>query len=103
MKDKLSDLFGFLAKIAAVLLVLALLLHYININFGYFMGELGSNILNGIKEYGLAILAALVALSAIFKLHPILIIILGLVLIAVAVFMFLPGATDAIFGAVKGA
>ena len=102
MRDGLSKLFGFIAKIVAIVLVFAFLLYFINQNFP-FMGELGTKILAGVYTYGTFVLAGLVALSAIFKLHPIFIIIMILLLVAVAVFMFLPGARDAIFNTIKGA
>lgn len=85
MKDKLSDLFAFIAKILSIPLLIALLLYFIDGTF-HFMPELGTFILSQVSRWGALILAGLVALSATFKLHPILVIIITLLLIAVVVF-----------------
>ena len=91
----LGKVLNVIGQILAVLLVIALLIYYINVNYHIFASvPVAETVLNYVKEFGVFVLAGVIALSAILKTHFILAIILLLVLIAVAVFMFLPGALE---------
>ena len=91
----LGKILNVIGQILSVLLVIALLLYYINLNCHFLASvPIAETVLTYIKEFGVFVLAGVVALGAILKTHFIFAIILTLVLIAVAVFMFLPGTLE---------
>ena len=97
----LSKLFDILGKIIAIVWLLAFVLWVTNANWGYLDTiPVLVKILSIIKEWGALLLVAVVGFEAasrkIWLLIPFLII-----LAACIIFMFFPGATDAIFNLVK--
>lgn len=89
----LSKLFATIAKFLAIPLLIALLLYFIDRAFPLLPGiPVFSFVLQLIAQWGALVLAGLIALSVTFKLHPILVIIISLLLIAVVVFEILGSA-----------
>ncbi len=88
---KLGKFLCAIGQIAAILLVIALLVQYID-NIYHFIPTLNDNttatILDLIVKYGITLVVGIIALGASMKAHPILMIIVALVIAAVVGFMF---------------
>lgn len=90
---KLGKFLCAIGQIAAILLVIALLVQYID-NIYHFIPVFrivdGKNttILDFIVKYGITLVIGIIALGASMKAHPILMIIVALVIAAVVGFMF---------------
>ncbi len=95
MKHTLSRILDIIGKILAIVLVVAFLLHFLNINFDFLPVGVASA-LSCIYVYGAFVLVAIVAVEATIK-HSLILTVIMLVLIAVvAIFMFFPDARDSI-------
>lgn len=98
---KLGKFLCAIGQIAAILLVIALLVQYIN-NIYHFIPVLvdghDATILDLIVKYGITLVIGIIALGASMKAHPILMIIVALVIAAVVGFMFYGDAVMGYFG-----
>lgn len=89
MKETLSKILSAVAKIAALLLILALLLYYIDGQF-HFLPATVVTVLTFIKNFGGWILVSVVAVAAVVKRSLVLTIIVLVLIAAVFIFMCLP-------------
>lgn len=97
---KLGKFLCAIGEIAAVFLVIALLVQYID-NTYHFIPALveghDATVLDLIVKYGLTLVIGLLALGASMRCHPILLIIVALVIAAVVGFMFYGDAVTGYF------
>ncbi len=95
MKHTLSRILDIIGKILAIVMVVATLLHFLNLNFN-FLPETVASAVSCIFVYGAFLLVAIVAVEATIKHSFILTIIMLVFIAAIVIFMFFPNVRDAI-------
>lgn len=95
MRDVLSKILDVVGKILAIALVVAILLHFLNLQFNFLPTTVAS-VLSVIFVYGAFLLVAVVAVECTIKHSFILTIIMLVLIAAIVIFMFFPNVRDAI-------